>query len=58
MLYCIIEISSGEIYGRCKTFSKALEYYVNFFQCDSNLRIVKMTKEEYLFYTKEILKNS
>ena len=40
MLYCIIEISSGEIYGRCKTFSKALEYYVDFFQCDCNLRIV------------------
>lgn len=58
MLYCIIEISSGEIYGRCKTFSKALEYYVDFFQCDCNLKIVKMTKEEYLLYTKKLIKNS
>lgn len=58
MLYCIIN-SYGEIIGRFKTYEKAIDYL---FDCwiygMGNVKIKKMTKEEYLKYTKFLIDNT
>ena len=54
MLYCVFR--NKEIIGRFKTKNHAVEYFTDrVFAGDTNLKIKKMTKEEYLSYTKKLI---
>lgn len=54
MLYCVLR--NKEIIGRFKIKSHAIEYFTDrVFAGDTNLRIKRMTKEEYLSYARKLV---
>lgn len=54
MLYCVLR--NKEIIGRFKNKNHAIEYFTDrVFAGDTNLRIKRMTKEEYLSYSKKLI---
>ena len=56
MLYCVINKPWGDIIGRFKTYSKAIQYLKECFSNGVDVELKAMTKEEYLKYTEKLLK--